>query len=207
MKSRSLHKPKPTREHQFQVLMTSLLVAVYGLYIIADTLINNIVRHHHHQYHITSLTIDLPLLIGLSVIYLGILLRRRKRTAWLVTIMAYTFYLGYGVSMIASRIGDHSYLWSEIIRVLVLPIIIILLLIKLRQQFVVKSDTQSFRFSLRFIVIFLLVILNQISTGKLASPRHFTILLISSILLQQHRLGPTLNAPICSLTHYLLSVL
>jgi phosphatidylglycerol lysyltransferase len=139
--------------------MTSLLVAVYGLYIIADTLINNIVRHHHHQYHITSLTIDLPLLIGLSVIYLGILLRRRKRTAWLVTIMAYTFYLGYGVSMIASRIGDHSYLWSEIIRVLVLPIIIILLLIKLRQQFVVKSDTQSFRFALRFIVIFLLVIL------------------------------------------------
>jgi phosphatidylglycerol lysyltransferase len=146
-------KPK----HQLVVTLTSLLVAVYGLYIIAITLLVNIVRHHHHHDHITSLTVDLPLLVGLSVVYLSTLLRRRKRTAWIVTIMAYAFYLSYGVLMLISRINNVHYIWIEVIRSLVLPLIIISLLIMLRREFVVKSDTQSFRFALRFIVIIFLI--------------------------------------------------
>src|ERR1700734_1241674 len=103
MKGRTLTKQQLGVDRNYQVLLLSLLVAAHGAYIMVSTLLAEIMAHRFD--HLTTLLIDLPLLIGLSVIYLSTLLRRRKRTAWLVTVMAYTFYLGIGVSELLSRIG------------------------------------------------------------------------------------------------------
>jgi phosphatidylglycerol lysyltransferase len=104
---------------------------------------------------LNDLSVDVPLLIGLSLFYLGALLRRRKRTAWLVTIMAYTFYLGIGVSQLLNHALTHSVDLDSLIRHLLLPLVVLGLLFVFEKEFVVKSDIQGFRFAARFITIML----------------------------------------------------
>jgi phosphatidylglycerol lysyltransferase len=154
------------------VQIISLLVGLYGIYIIGDSLHTQITSHR--ASHLTDLIVDFPLLIGLSIIYLSGLLRRRKRTAWVVTILAYTFYLGDRVSLI---IG-HSYLngigWISVLRDLVLPTVIIGILYYFRKEFVVKSDIQGFRFALRFVVIiFMIAIIYGVSGFELLDTKDF----------------------------------
>jgi phosphatidylglycerol lysyltransferase len=138
---------------QFAVQFLSFLVAATGAYILAVSLLDQIAVHHGSM--VSDLTVDVPLLIGLSLLYLGALLRRRKRTAWLVTIMAYTFYLGLGVSQIANHVIVRSIGMDELIRRLLLPLVILGLLFVFQKEFVVKSDIQGFGFAARFIVIVL----------------------------------------------------
>ncbi len=143
----------------FAAQLLSLLVAANGAYVLADSLLDQIGLHRGSM--LSDLNVDIPLLIGLSLLYLGSLLRRRKRTAWLVTIMAYAFYLGIGVSRLAQlhqRTGLGSASFHELTRVL-LPLVIIGLLLLFQKQFVVKSDIQGFGFAGRFTAIILFVAL------------------------------------------------
>jgi phosphatidylglycerol lysyltransferase len=99
------------------------------------------------------------LLIGLSLLYLGTLLRRRKRTAWLVTVTAYIFYLGTSVQQVAGRIGLHEVSAQILVRLLLLPLLILALLFIFQREFVVKSDIRGFRFAARFTVVILIAAL------------------------------------------------
>ena len=155
MNSSGMLKRQLSVSRQFAVTFTSYLVGLYGVYIIADTLLEQLFSHRLE--HLSSLLIDLPLLIGLSVIYLSSLLKRRKRTAWLVTILAYTLYLVIGVSQLLSHIALGRLWWVEIIRTIIMPVIIISVLYLLRKDYVVKSDIQGFQFASRFIVLILLI--------------------------------------------------
>lgn len=141
----------------FAVQFLGFLVAAHGAYILATSLLDQIAVHHGSM--ITDLTVDVPLLIGLSLLYLGALLRRRKRTAWLVTVMAYIFYLGVGVSQLLNKIGIHEADFREVVRGLLLPLVVLGLLFIFRREFVVKSDIQGFRFAARFIAIVLVAAL------------------------------------------------
>ncbi len=136
------------------VYFVSFLVGAYGIYNIAGTLYVQIFSHR--LSHITSLFIDLPILIGISVIYLSTLLRRRKRTAWLVSVIAFVLYLGIGITTFFGRLDDRM---SGIyfIRSILLPIIILIFLFTFRKLFIVKSDIQGFRFALRIILILMSV--------------------------------------------------
>src|ERR1700694_5489379 len=87
------------------VYFVSFLVAAYGIYIIAATLIIQVFSHRGSK--LTSLLIDLPILIGISVIYLSTLLKRRKRTAWLVSVVAFVFYLGVGITTLFTEADSH----------------------------------------------------------------------------------------------------
>src|SRR5665213_120777 len=138
---------------QFAVHFLSILVAANGAYILAAGLLDQIAVHHGST--LSDLSVDVPLLIGLSLLYLGALLRRRKRTAWLVTVMAYTFYLGIGVSQLLNRLMIHSVDGDQLIRRLLLPLVVLGLLFVFQKEFVVKSDIQGFRFAARFIAIIL----------------------------------------------------
>jgi phosphatidylglycerol lysyltransferase len=138
---------------QFAVQFLGVLVAANGAYILATSLLDQIAVHHGSM--LSDLSVDVPLLIGLSLLYLGALLRRRKRTAWVVTIMAYTFYLGIGVSQLLNRVLVHSVDADELIRHLLLPLVVLGLLFVFRREFVVKSDVQGFRFAARFIAVVL----------------------------------------------------
>lgn len=154
-------KSLPRRQlhvHQrFAVQFLAILVSLHGAYILATSLLDQIGAHHGST--LTRFSIDLPLLIGLSLLYLGALLRRRKRTAWLVTVMAYTFYLGTNAAQLLSRTSVHSLDRDDIIRRLLLPLVVLSLLFIFQKEFVVKSDIQGFRFAARFIAIVLITAL------------------------------------------------
>jgi len=138
---------------QFAVRFLSIMVAANGAYILAAGLLDQIAVHHGSM--LSDLSVDVPLMIGLSLLYLGALLRRRKRTAWLVTVMAYTFYLGIGVSQLLNRNIVHTADSDDLIRRLLLPLVVLGLLFIFEKEFVVKSDIRGFRFAARFIAIIL----------------------------------------------------
>jgi phosphatidylglycerol lysyltransferase len=157
MSPESLLRKQLSVRQEFAVQFLSLLVAADGVYILATSLLDQISVHRGGAM-LNDLAVDVPLLIGLSLLYLGTLLRRRKRTAWLVTIMAYVFYLGTGVNRLvelAERSSPHDISPQEVVRVVLLPVVILGLLLLFQKQFVVKSDIQGFRFAARFIVIVL----------------------------------------------------
>jgi phosphatidylglycerol lysyltransferase len=155
-----MNRPSQTdRKHSFRQNMgtpaVAAIVAVHGIYIIAATLRSVIASHFNT--HLTSLTVDVPLLIGLSLIYLSIYLRRRKRTAWFVTIIAYTFYLGINIQDLIDQAMRHPIRSDIVLRAIILPLIILGLLLSLRAKFVVQSDTQGFRLAARFSLLILLI--------------------------------------------------
>jgi phosphatidylglycerol lysyltransferase len=143
--------------HGFAVQFLGVLVALHGVYIMAVSLLDQLAAHRGTR--LTDLTVDLPLLIGLSLIYLGGLLRRRKRTAWVVTVLAYMFYLGASVSHLLERAELHDATAQEIIRAIVLPVVILALLLRFQKEFVVRSDIQGFSFAARFSAIIIAVTL------------------------------------------------
>jgi phosphatidylglycerol lysyltransferase len=138
-------------------LLISILVAANGLYILASTLIEQVMAHRGS--HLTDLVVDLPLLLGLSVLYLSTLLRRRKRTAWLVTIIAYAFYVGVGIAQLLSQNYTHQFHFHVILRIIVFPLIIIALLLAFQQDYIVKSDIRGFGVAARFSLIILAIAL------------------------------------------------
>lgn len=158
-KPRKLNEQLQVRPN-FAVTSTSLLVAMYGIYVIAETLLEQLVLHHHGRFNrsIVDINLDLSLLLGISVIYLSLLLRRRKRTAWVVTVLAYTFYLGVGLSQLLNNRMFISHHWIlPLTKVVIFPIIILTLLYTFRKEFVVKSDISGFRSSLFFILALLMI--------------------------------------------------
>jgi len=132
-------------------------VAANGLYILLTTLFLQVTTHRGSR--LTDIQVDLPLLIGLSLIYLSTLLRRRKRTAWVVTIVAYGFYFGVGIEQLIDKSFGRSATWHEIFRTIIMPLLMVTLLILLRKQFVVKSDIRAFRSSVVFSIVIILVAL------------------------------------------------
>ncbi|HUA13375.1 MAG TPA: phosphatidylglycerol lysyltransferase domain-containing protein [Candidatus Sulfotelmatobacter sp.] len=142
---------------EFAVQFISILVAFFGIYIIADSLLNHILDHR--AYHLNDYLIELPILVGISVIYLATLLRKRKRTAWTVTVATMVFYLGFGVSEYLGRIEHFRLGWLEVVRDIIFPAIVLAFLFRYRDRFVVKSDIAGFRFALRFILVLIVITL------------------------------------------------
>jgi phosphatidylglycerol lysyltransferase len=148
---------------KFAVQFISLLVGAHGIFILGTSLLDQVSLHH--VPHINSEFIDVPLFIGLSLLYLSTLLRRRKRTAWIVTVLAYSFYVGLGFANIISTIGIRDVTGMEIFRAIVLPAAILLMLFVQEKDFVVHSDIQGFRLAARFGIIMLVVALFYGVTG------------------------------------------
>ena len=142
---------------RYSVEFIAFIVALNGLFILASTLFEQI--HIRHFSHITSIQIDVPILVGISVLYLSTLLRRRKHNAWLITIAAYCFYLLVGIVQLLN-ISSMQHLHLHIIlRSIVFPALIIALLLGFAREFVVKSDVRGFRVAARTSVIILLIAL------------------------------------------------
>jgi phosphatidylglycerol lysyltransferase len=152
-------KPQTKKIHlgvstQLAVQLLGVLVSLHGAYILADTL--RVQVSGHHVGRLSDLVVDIPLMIGLSLVYLGALLRRRKRTAWLVTILAYAFYLGAAASELINH-GHYYHHWLyDVLRLFVLPIVILCFLFYYQNEYFVKSDIRGFGFAARFSVIILL---------------------------------------------------
>lgn len=124
--------------------LTAFIVLVYGLLIILVTLVDLV--HNRHYERVTSLNVDLPLFIGSSLIYLSVLLRRLKRTAWLATLVAFAFNIGANIEGLTDiESGYHGRFLLLILRLIVLPLLIIILLLINHKRYSVRSDIQGFR--------------------------------------------------------------
>jgi hypothetical protein len=141
---------------RFAVRMVSFVVGVNGLFIVIESLLDQIAAHHDTR--LNDIAVDLPLLIGFSLIYLSTLLLRRKQTAWFVSILAYVFYFGNSLATLIDIDDLHHHIHSQfIIRLFLLPLAVVILLYVFRHEFVVRSDVQGFRGAARFSVIVLLI--------------------------------------------------
>ncbi len=128
----------------FVARFISLLVGAHGLFILAISLLDQLTIHHGlHQ--VNDLIIDVPLILGISLLYLSSLLQRRKYTAWLVTLLAYVFFLGLSLAPLLNDISQHHLTLVAMVRSVVLPITVLTLLVIFRNDFVVRSDQQGFR--------------------------------------------------------------
>jgi len=61
---------------RFGLQLVAIIVAAHGVFILATTLLDLLVARHTSRLGVAD--VDLPLIIGLSLLYLSALLRRRK---------------------------------------------------------------------------------------------------------------------------------
>ncbi len=152
-----LKKTKTKNGQRFIVTAVSWLVGIYGLYYIWATLFEQFTVHRLRL--LTRFSIDIHLLLGLSVIYLSILLARRKRNALIVALVVLAFIVGQDSLSILSNNGYRHFGEMSLVRTIILPLAIIIALLIAHDEFKVKSDDSAFRNSLKIAIIVLLVTL------------------------------------------------
>lgn len=139
------------------VTIVSFLVGLYGLYIIGSTLLDLFIAHRL-RINSSALT-DVHLLFGLGFVYLSLLLARRKRNAFVLGLLAFTFLFGEGTSEVLTHLHSGKVIGQIIFRYAFLPLAILILLLLTRNEFKVKSDTQAFKSSLSLAIIVLIITL------------------------------------------------
>ncbi|MDB5169327.1 MAG: hypothetical protein JWO41_683 [Candidatus Saccharibacteria bacterium] len=141
----------------FVIRFISLLVASHGALILITTLLDQILVRKTLRGSLA--TIDVPLLLGVSLIYLSTLLRRHKFRAWVVSILAYTFYLGLSGMGLLNGLEDHHVRLIDIVRGVIVPLLLIGLLGLFRKDFTVQSEARSYANAARFSAVIIVVAL------------------------------------------------
>src|ERR1035438_4871819 len=126
-----------------------------GILLIFSTLINQLIRHNFRS-NVYSVEVDL--LIGITLIYLANLIWRRKYTAWMFALAVYAIYI---ISSFHRLSSDPRYHLSPftVFKDFILPLVIVVALVLTRKAYIVRSDIRSFGVSLRIIFIVLVVTL------------------------------------------------
>ncbi|MEO8785376.1 MAG: phosphatidylglycerol lysyltransferase domain-containing protein [Candidatus Saccharimonadales bacterium] len=135
--------------------LVALIVVGNGLLTIANTLLSQL--HIHSSNHISEIVVNLPLLSGLTLVYLGAQLNHRKRVAWAVLIPVYSFILGSNLSGL--RITQHGHFINFWLIGLFLPALVLVVLLLFGRLYNVKSNVQNFRFAILGIFLTLSVAL------------------------------------------------
>ena len=133
-------------------------VAAHGLFLLATSLVGQLnIRGRVPHLHVGGL-FEIPILFGLSLLYLSALLLRGKRTAWSVAVILYAVIFLFNLLQVALLLEvRHGNFSPEALPMLVLPLVIMGGLFLCQSEFRVKSDLRSFGVSLRFIIAILLV--------------------------------------------------
>jgi phosphatidylglycerol lysyltransferase len=137
--------------------LVAYMVGLHGALLIVSTLIREVLIKRHDATP-GSFVVALPLIIGLTLIYLSTLLRRRKRTAWFFTMIVYAFLMLMTVFQVAlmAQHRQPAIEWVHV-RNVFLPALIVAALWMNEREFTVKSDIRSFTVTLRTVVLVLLV--------------------------------------------------
>ncbi len=135
-----------------------LAVAAHGIILVVGTLNDALLeRLGIHTLHMSGFVFGVPILFGLTLLYLSVLLRRRKHMAWVVTLVLYAFIWIFNLIQLSFLRESHPLDLGTILRNVLLPLLIVLSLVAFRREFVVRSDTQSFKMALRFSAVVLTV--------------------------------------------------
>ncbi len=142
----------------FKIKFLAIVVALNGLLLLDSSLKINI--HSINHLVISRLYFSLPILIGISLVYLSIQLLRAKKTAWFTSITFYLIYLVISLHNLILHRLIHENLPIFWIKSIFIPALIISLLIIWRQNYRVKSDITGIKISLimSFTVIFVTLI-------------------------------------------------
>jgi len=134
-------------------------VALHGLLIVASIFTEELIVHrfHGHNFYVPHIAFGIPLVFGLTLLYVSMYLRRRKWTAWVTTIMLYSFILFLSLFKIFAVHTEPVLEEMYILRGVVLPAVILAGLLYYSKEFTVRSDLRSFAFSARFILLLLAV--------------------------------------------------
>ncbi|MFA5004006.1 MAG: phosphatidylglycerol lysyltransferase domain-containing protein [Candidatus Saccharimonadales bacterium] len=135
--------------------VVAYLVITYGMSIIGDSLLR---QFHLRGHDFGDLFVAVPLVVGLSLIYLGTLLLRRKQTAWVLATALFVFVIGLNVAHLATPHTAEIHYGARLIR-LAVPLVILLGLVLSRSMFRVQSDVRSFTQAVRASLVVLLVTL------------------------------------------------
>ncbi len=151
-------KQKNYLTERFILRFITIGVIGNGLLIISGTLLAQLRLHT-----ITDDVVSLRLISGLSLVYLGMLLYRRKRAAWIAAVALYVFILALNTIHYYNHSPFHHPL--VFVQRILLPLTIVVVLVCFRRFFAVKSAIQNFDVSLKVIGIMLAVILAYGSIG------------------------------------------
>lgn len=133
-------------------------IAVNGLAIIALPMLATLLAHHAAHFYNVRVSFDLESILGLTLLYLSGLVRRRKRTAWTVTMLLYMLILVSSLLRLDVIIrAPHWHGLIPLISNVLLPLAVVSGLGYYHQSFTVKSDIRSFALTLRFAVLVMMV--------------------------------------------------
>lgn len=138
------------------VRLVAWIVGLNGLVIVATTLLDQIAVVHRHL-HLNAAFFDIPILVGVTLLYLSSRLLRRKQRAWLVTLCVYVFYIGVGLSDIVNGSIHDDRTILHTLQTLIVPAIVIMLLWQTRRYFTVASDREGFIGAIKFSAVVLSV--------------------------------------------------
>jgi phosphatidylglycerol lysyltransferase len=115
----------------------------------------------------------LPILFGLGYIYLGMLLLRLKRNAWLMGLLLSVSMFALNLTTLADRYSDGLHLrpFESVVR-LALPLLVFAMLFVSRDVFRVRSDRVGFRQAVRASAVVLIVALLYGTVGYIVLDRH-----------------------------------
>ncbi|HVS58900.1 MAG TPA: phosphatidylglycerol lysyltransferase domain-containing protein [Candidatus Saccharimonadales bacterium] len=159
------------RDTRWAPRAVAYVVGLHGLLILASSLF--FALHRDDELRLFRLFTDLPLLFGLTLIYLSTLLRRYKRTAWGVTLLVYIVMLGLDTAQLINRLHHHYSIGVfNVLRLFVLPLAIVAVLALYQRYFTTKSDVRTFRTAIRFTALVLLVTFVYGTAGFMLMDQH-----------------------------------
>jgi phosphatidylglycerol lysyltransferase len=133
-------------------------IALSGILILASTLPTGRMFYYHLHVSFNLIAPTINLFLGLGLLYLSVHIRRRKRTAWVLSVAFLAVLILIGLEHLipsghlhALRFG-HLFMQRVVIDIL-FPTAVLAGLAAYRDQFTVKSDVRSFGLSLRIVVM------------------------------------------------------
>ena len=126
----------------------AVLVAAHAVIMIGDVLDRQLrLGHASLALRDIDIAIDVPLLLGLALLYTSLLLRRRKRSAWTLSVALYLFLLGLNTNALLQVLRTDAL--GARTALLLLPGVMLGLLWFARNEFVVRSDMRTFATSVK----------------------------------------------------------
>ena len=194
--------PLPHKNHSQLILQLVIWgVAIDGLLTIGGTLVAQFTIHH--LLHVAVALFGVPLVIGLTLLYLSSLLVRRKQTAWAITVVVYVLALGFNIVKLILLAEDHRFLPWSILHDIALPLVIVVGLVYYHREFKVKSDIESFRQALGLIIVVLGVTFSYGVAGFMLMDEHDfhrEVSLPTAMHYSIDQLGLTIDHPLIAYT-------
>jgi phosphatidylglycerol lysyltransferase len=127
----------------------SAIMALHAFAIIMTPMVVISVAHRAIHFYPSRFLFDVQLLLALALLYLSILLRRRKRNAWRLTIVVYAVLAVSGMWRLTLGTVESSSITLAVVRDIFIPILVVSCLVLTRSQFTVRSDVRAFAISVR----------------------------------------------------------